>query len=125
MATLTPRQMMRKSLRIASTPQDGRAPTRPFYNNPYPGGRPDLFIKTQDRIKESRRMFELNTGIDLANNAKSMHYPTEKGFFVDGTGKAFMQTEGKFYEAGDYNPDVHGLPVPLAKNRKKLEIRTA
>jgi len=115
----------RKSLKIASSPQDGRAPTRPFYNNPYPGGRPELFIKTKDRIKESNKMFKLNTGIDLASGANSMHYPTEKGFFVDGTGKAFMQTEGKFYEAGDYDPDVHGLPVPLVKKRKQLKIRTA
>ena len=52
---------------------------------------------------------------------KSMHYPTEKGFFLDGTGKAYMQTRGKFYDAGEYNPDVHGLPVPLAK-RKSLNI---
>ena len=52
---------------------------------------------------------------------KSMHYPTEKGFFLDGTGKAYMQNKGKFYEAGEYNPDVHGMPVPLAK-RKSLNI---
>ena len=55
---------------------------------------------------------------------KSMHYPTEKGFFLDGTGKAYMQTGGKLYDAGEYNPDIHGLPVPLAK-RKSLKIGTA
>jgi len=115
----------RKSLKIASSPQDGRAPTRLFYNNPYPGGRPELFIKTQDRINESKKMFRLNTGIDLASGAKSMHYPTEKGFFVDGTGKAYMQTKGKFYEAGEYNPDVHGLPVPLAKRKNRSELQIA
>ena len=32
-----------------------------------------------------------------------------------------MQNKRKFYEAGEYNPDVHGLPVPLAK-RKSLNI---
>ena len=53
---------------------------------------------------------------------KSMHYPTEKGFFLDGTGKAYMQTGGKLYDAGEYNPDIHGLPVPLAK-RKSLNIK--
>ena len=63
----------------------------------------------------------------IANvDASSMYYPTEKGFFLDGTGKAYMQTKGKFYEAGEYNPDIHGLPVPLAnkkaKGRKKLQI---
>ena len=54
-----------------------------------------------------------------------MNYVTEKGFFLDGQGKGYMQQGGKFYDAGDYNPDVHGLPVPLAKNRKKLKIGTA
>ena len=57
-------------------------------------------------------------------NIESMHYPTEKGFFLDGTGKAYMQTGGKFYDAGEYDVDIHGLPVPLAK-RKSLKIGTA
>ena len=55
-----------KKRKLAQSPQDGRAPTRLFYNNPYPGGRPDVFIKTQDRIDESKKMFKINTGIDLA-----------------------------------------------------------
>ena len=58
-------------------------------------------------------------GLMIANEASSMHYPTEKGFFLDGSGKAYMQTGGKFYDAGEYNPDIHGLPVPLAKKTKK------
>ena len=44
-----------------------------------------------------------------------MYYPTEQGFFLDGQGKAYMQTGGKFYDAGEYNIDIHGLPVPLAQ----------
>ena len=48
-------------------------------------------------------------------DASDMYYPTENGFFLDGTGKAFMQTGGKLYDAGDYNIDIHGLPVPLAQ----------
>ena len=51
-----------------------------------------------------------------------MRYVTEKGFFLDGQGKSYMQTGGKFYDAGEYDLDVHGLPVPLVKNRKKLQI---
>ena len=58
-------------------------------------------------------------------DAKSMHYPTEKGFFLDGTGKAYMQTGGKFYDAGEYNPDIHGLPVPLVKNKKRSKLKIA
>ena len=53
-----------------------------------------------------------------------MNYVTVGGFFLDGSGKAYMQTGGKLYDAGDYNPDIHGLPVPLAQ-RKKLQIGTA
>ncbi len=48
-----------------------------------------------------------------------MNYVTEKGFFLDGQGKSYMQTGGSFYEAGEYNPDVHGLPVPLVQKQKK------
>ena len=44
-----------------------------------------------------------------------MYYPTENGFFLDGTGKAYMQTGGKLYDAGEYNIETHGLPVPLAQ----------
>ena len=54
-----------------------------------------------------------------------MNYVTVGGFFLDGNGKAYMQTEGKLYDAGEYNPDIHGLPVPLAEQRKKLQIGTA
>ena len=54
-----------------------------------------------------------------------MNYVTEKGFFLDGQGRGYMQQGGNFYDAGEYNPDVHGLPVPLAKNRKKLKIGKA
>ena len=117
----------RKSLRIASTPQDGRTPTRPFYNPPYK--KPDLFIKDKQIIQESKEKFKGLTGIDLANlsepDSSIMRYVTEKGFFLDGQGKSYMQTGGKFYDAGEYDLDVHGLPVPLAKNRKKLKIGTA
>ena len=48
-----------------------------------------------------------------------MNYVTEKGFFLDGQGGSYMQQGGKFYDAGEYNPDVHGLPVPLVKKNKK------
>ena len=64
-------------------------------------------------------------GLMIANEASRMHYPTEKGFFLDGQGRSYMQGGGKFQDAGEYNPDLHGLPVPLAKNRKKLKIGTA
>ena len=54
---------------------------------------------------------------DLTGEAdpSMMYYPTEQGFFLDGTGKAYMQTGGKLYDAGDYDITIHGLPVPLAQ----------
>ena len=59
----------------------------------------------------------------LSPDSSIMRYVTEKGFFLDGQGRSYMQTGGKFYDAGEYNLDVHGLPVPLAqKRRKKLQI---
>ena len=64
-------------------------------------------------------MLTKRKGLMIASDAKSMHYPTEKGFFLDGSGKAYMQSGGKFYEAGEYNPDIHGLPVPLVKKKQK------
>ena len=70
-------------------------------------------------------------GLKIANladgrpDASIMNYVTEKGFFLDGTGKAYQQRGGQFGAPTDYNPDIHGLPVPLVKNRKKLKIGTA
>mgnify|MGYP005669861667 CR=1 FL=1 len=55
-----------------------------------------------------------------------MNYVTEKGYFLDGQGNAYTQSGGKFGGKTDYNPDIHGLPVPLVKKqRKKLQIGTA
>ena len=64
--------------------------------------------------------------IAMDPDSSIMRYVTEKGFFLDGQGKSYMQTGGKFYDAGEYDLDVHGLPVPLVKKqRKKLQIGTA
>ena len=121
-------QKKRKSLNIASSPQDGKIPTRLFYNRPY--DKPEMFIKDKQMIEDSKKRFKGLTGIDLANLADGrpdesiMNYVTEKGFFLDGQGKAYQQRGGKFGAPTEYNPDVHGLPVPLV-NRKKLKIGTA
>ena len=83
------------------------------------GGSWDL---SQNKKRSSMKIANLADGeIDPS----IMNYVTEKGFFLDGQGKAYMQGGGKFQDAGEYNPDLHGLPVPLAKNRKKLKIGTA
>ena len=62
-----------------------------------------------------------NQNMTIANladgqpDSSMMNYVTENGFFLDGQGKAYMQGGGKFQEAGDYDVDIHGLPVPLAR----------
>ena len=62
-----------------------------------------------------------NQSMTIANlpdgevDSSMMYYPTENGFFLDGTGKAYMQTGGRLYDAGEYNIETHGLPVPLAQ----------
>ena len=54
-----------------------------------------------------------------------MYYPTENGFFLDGTGKAYMQTGGRLYDAGEYNIETHGLPVPLAQGEMQINPEIA
>ena len=61
----------------------------------------------------------------LEPDSSIMNYVTELGYYLDGQGNAYQQRGGKFFGKEEYNPDIHGLPVPLVKNRKKLEIGTA
>ena len=51
---------------MASLPpyQDGRTPTRLFYNSPYKS--PEIFIKDKQMIEDAKERFKLFTGIDLA-----------------------------------------------------------
>ena len=72
--------------------------------------------------KTKRKGLKIASLADGKPDASIMTHVTEKGFFLDGQGKSYMQNGGNFYDAGDYNLDIHGLPVPLAKNRKKLKI---
>ena len=73
-------------------------------------------------------MLTKRKGLKIANltdgspDSSIMNYVTEKCFYLDGQGGAYMQSGGKFFDAGEYNPDIHGLPVPLAK-RKSLKIK--
>ena len=53
--------------------------------------------------------------VDGEPDPSIMNYVTAEGFFLDGQGRAYMQTGGKLYDAGEYNPDIHGLPVPLVQ----------
>ena len=63
-----------------------------------------------------------NQGMMIAETAADMERPTTGGFFLDGKGGAFINTpDGLIYD-GEYNPDIHGLPVPLAKNNNSMLI---
>ena len=58
---------------------------------------------------------ELANLADGTPDSSIMNYVTENGFFLDGQGRAYMQGGGKFQDAGEYDMDIHGLPVPLAQ----------
>ena len=63
-----------------------------------------------------------NQGMMIAETAADMERPTTGGYFLDGKGGAFINTpDGLIYD-GEYNPDIHGLPVPLAKNNNSMLI---
>ena len=64
--------------------------------------------------------------LKIANaTAGDMGHVTEKGFFLDDAGDAYINTPDGFKNDGEYNIDIHGMIVPLAKNKKqrsKLQI---
>ena len=90
--------------------QGGHSPYEPY--KPAPSG-PYTPPPSRDSLK-------------IANltepDASIMNYVTEKGYFLDGQGNSYLQIGGKFTDKMEYNPDLHGLPVPLAKRRKSLKI---
>ena len=100
------------------TPGEGGSPYQPY--KPKPSG-----PYAPPPPRPGREGLQIANLADGEADPSIMNYVTVGGFFLDGRGKAYMQTGGKLYDAGEYNPDVHGLPVPLAKNRKKLAIGTA
>ena len=98
------------------TPQPGGIPNRPYQapkedpDNPY--------VPAPPRRRDSLKLATLTEG---EPDSSMMNYVTEKGFFLDGRGRSYMQGGGKFQDAGEYDVDIHGLPVPLA-SRKSLSI---
>ena len=76
-------------------------------------------------MKKNKKQLMIANLADGRPDPSIMNYVTEKGFFLDGQGNAYSQTGGTFGGKTEYNPDIHGLPVPLVENRKKLKIGTA
>ena len=98
--SLTPNYTMKIRPGKGGSPGQPYEPPKEDPNNPY--------VPAKPRPK-------LANLADGEPDASMMYYPTAKGFFLDGQGNAYMQTGGKFYDAGEYNIDIHGLPVPLAR----------
>ena len=98
--------------KLASTPQDGKIPTRPFYNRPYE--KPDRFIKTDDMKKDATERFKNLTGIDLAGvpNFPGGGFTTTSGAFVDLNGEAYYLDGGELIPTGGYDPAIHGDLIP-------------
>ena len=81
--------------------------------------RPHLFPRAEATPRE---------GLKIANDkidSSIMRYVTEKGFFLDGQGRSYMQGGGKFEDAGEYDLDIHGLPVPLAEKQARNGLKIA
>ena len=87
--------------------------------NGYDRGLHGDIIPKADASQNNKNDLKIASLADGQPDSSIMNYVTEKGFFLDGQGKGYMQQGGKFYDAGEYNPDVHGLPVPLASKKKK------
>ena len=68
---------------------------------------------------------DLKIASDSRPDASIMNYVTEKGYFLDGSGKAYQQRGGVFGGGTDYNPNIHGLPVPLVKNKQRSQLQIA
>ena len=63
-----------------------------------------------------------NQGMMIAETAADMSRPTTGGYFLDDKGGAFINTpDGLIYD-GEYNPDIHGMPIPLAKGNNSMLI---
>ncbi len=95
--------------KLVSTPQDGRTPTRLFYNPPY--DKPKMFIKDKQTIEDAKERFKWNTGIDLAGRGFG-YQVTPTGYIVAPNGKVFYNSGGKLIEEGTYDEAIHGELIP-------------
>tara|TARA_Y100001973_G_scaffold65440_1_gene95691 strand:- start:248 stop:586 length:339 start_codon:yes stop_codon:yes gene_type:complete len=77
--------------------------------------------------KKKRRKYVQNNRQSL--QIAGVERVTEKGYFVDEKGDAYINTPNGLLNDGEYDPAIHGLYVPLAERQKrqraKLKIGTA
>ena len=103
---------------MASTPQDGKIPTRLFYNRPY--DQPDMFIKDEKMKEDAKERFKSLTGIDLAMNFEDTglgdggFISTDKPhIYINRGAEAYiLMPDGDFRFDGMYDPKRHGNAFP-------------
>tara|TARA_Y100000817_G_scaffold73790_1_gene56631 strand:+ start:50 stop:943 length:894 start_codon:yes stop_codon:yes gene_type:complete len=116
--------------------QDGRVPNHLHYNNPYPGGNPDMFIIDQQEKEDARKRFRLFTGIDLAMNFEDTglgdggFISTDKPhIYINRGAEAYiLMPDGDFRFDGMYDPKRHGNAFPglgLVQNQRNDDMKIA
>ena len=67
---------------------------------------------------------EQPTKIAGAQDIHTKTNPLQDGSFLDEDGNRYIWSPrgGKFIDMGPYDPDFHGLPLPLAKNRSGMMV---
>jgi len=77
-------------------------------------------------MKSSKQQVSNKESLKIAGYDPQLERVTEKGFFVDEAGDAYLNTPDGLLLDGEYIPEIHGLFIPLAKRqRSKLKIGTA
>ncbi len=76
-------------------------------------------------MSTKRKNLKIASLADGRPDESIMNYVTEKGWFLDGRGNAYQQRGGKFGAPTEYNPDKHGLPVPLVKKKQRSKLQIA
>lgn len=79
----------------------------------------------EDRMIEEYKKRNTNQSmlISGAQDINTKMNPLQDGSFLDEDGNRYLWSprEQKFLDMGPYDPDVHGLPIPLA-NKNKMTI---
>ena len=125
--------LIRNPNAMASTPQDGRTPTRLFYNRPY--DQPDVFIKDEQMKEDAKKRFKSLTGIDLAMNFEDTglgdggFISTDKPhIYINRGAEAYiLMPDGDFRFDGMYDPKRHGNAFPglgLVQRNDGMKIAT-
>ena len=95
-----------------SAPQDGKIPTRLFYNRPYKN--PEMFIKDKQMIEDAKERFKGLTGIDLAHNRTDHDHTPD-----------FQLPDGRdYYQSPNHEMmipvDPSGNPIPELMNENMM-----